>query len=32
MELFMVRDSWNLTHYSPELVVAGWAKHGATKI
>lgn len=31
MDAFMARDSWKATHYSPELVVKGWERHGVAR-
>jgi hypothetical protein len=31
MDAFMARDSWRNTQYSPELVVAGWERHGVQR-
>ena len=28
LDQFKERDSWKNTHYSPELVIKGWARHG----
>jgi len=30
MDAFMSRESWKNTYYSPELVIAGWVRHGLT--
>lgn len=31
MDTFMGRDSWKHTYYAPELVIAGWEKHGVQR-
>ncbi|KAL4430131.1 hypothetical protein ABPG77_004913 [Micractinium sp. CCAP 211/92] len=31
MDAFMARDSWQHTYYAPELVIAGWEKHGVQR-
>ena len=31
LDAFKARDSWKKTHYSPELVIAGWERHGLVK-
>lgn len=31
MDAFMARDSWKATHYSPELVIKGWERHGVAR-
>lgn len=28
IDLFMTRESWKNTYYSPELVIKGWERHG----
>ncbi len=28
MDAYMAREAWKNTHYSPELVIKGWVRHG----
>ena len=31
IDTFEQRPSWKATYYSPELVIAGWERHGVKK-